>query len=145
MAAGLSLERGRLDEFRQAFDDEVRRHLSAADLHGAILSDGPLESADIGLPLARELRGAGPWGQGFPEPVFDGEFEVVSARVVGETHLKLSLRAAGRDEPLDGIAFNAVDSWPNGAKHVRLVYKLDVNWFRGRETAQLIVEHAEAD
>jgi single-stranded-DNA-specific exonuclease len=144
MAAGLSLEGARFDDFRRAFDEEVRRHLSAGDLHGAILSDGPLESADIGLPLARELRGAGPWGQGFPEPVFDGEFEVVSSRVVGETHLKLSLRAAGRGEPVDAIAFNAVDYWPNNTKRVRLAYRLDVNWFRGRESAQLIVEHAEA-
>lgn len=144
MAAGLSLERARMDEFRAAFDYEVRRHLSAEDLRGTILSDGPLESADMGLDLARELRGAGPWGQGFPEPIFDGEFEVVSSRVVGETHMKLSLRAGGATQPVDAIAFNAVDYWPKGAKRVRLAYKLDVNWFRGLETAQLIVEYAEA-
>jgi single-stranded-DNA-specific exonuclease len=143
MAAGLSLRREHLDAFRAAFDDEVRRHLSAGDLHGTILSDGPLESVDIGLDLARELRRAGPWGQGFPEPLFDGEFEVVSSRVVAETHLKLSLRAGDRAQPVDAIAFNALAYWPNDAKRVRLAYKLDVNWFRGRESAQLIVEHAE--
>jgi single-stranded-DNA-specific exonuclease len=143
MAAGLSLRRERFDEFCRAFDYEVRRHLSAGDLHGTILSDGPLESVDIGLALARELRGAGPWGQGFPEPLFDGEFEVVSSRVVGESHMKLSLRSHDGAPPVDAIAFNSVAYWPNGAKVVRLAYKLDVNWFRGRETAQLIVEHAE--
>jgi single-stranded-DNA-specific exonuclease len=143
MAAGLSLERARFDEFRAAFDTEVRRHLSAGDLRGVISSDGPLEPADIGLALARELRGAGPWGQGFPEPVFDGEFEVMSNRVVGESHLKLSLRAGKGAEPVDAIAFNALEYWPEGAKVVRLAYKLDVNRFRGRETAQLVVEHAE--
>ena len=141
MAAGLSLEHARFDEFRAAFDAEVRRHLGAGDLRGTILSDGPLETADIALPLARELRGAGPWGQGFPEPVFDGEFEVQSSRVVGELHMKLSLSAGERAPTVDAIAFNALDYWPTDAKVVRLAYKLDVNFFRGRETAQLIVEH----
>lgn len=143
MAAGLSLERARFDEFRAAFDVEVRRHLSAGDLRGVISSDGPLEPADIGLALARELRRAGPWGQGFPEPVFDGAFEVMSSRVVGESHLKLSLRAGDGAGPVDAIAFNALEYWPEGAKVVRLAYKLDVNRFRGRETAQLVVEYAE--
>jgi single-stranded-DNA-specific exonuclease len=143
MAAGLSLSRERFEEFSRAFDDEVRRHLSAGDLHGAILSDGPLESVDIGLDLARALRRAGPWGQGFPEPLFDGEFEVLSSRVVGETHLKLSLCPGDRASPVDAIAFNAVGYWPADAKVVRLAYKLDVNCFRGRESAQLVVEHAE--
>ncbi len=143
MAAGLSLERARFDEFRTAFDLEVRRHLSAGDLRGTVLSDGPLEPADIGLALARELRGAGPWGQGFPEPVFDGEFEVMSSRVVGDTHLKLTLCAGDGADPVDAIAFNALEYWPGDAKVVRLAYKLDVNRFRGRETAQLVVEHAE--
>ncbi len=144
MAAGLSLERTRYDEFRAAFDDEVRRHLSAGDLRGIISSDGPLEPADIGLALARELRRAGPWGQGFPEPVFDGEFQVMSSRVVGDTHLKLTLRAGDGAEPVDAIAFNALEYWPKDAQVVRLAYKLDVNRYRGRETAQLVVEHAEA-
>ena len=143
MAAGLSLERVRFDEFRAAFDAEMRRHLGAGDLRGIISSDGPLEPADIGLALARELRRAGPWGQGFPEPVFDGEFEVMSSRIVGDTHMKLSLRAGDGAEPVDAIAFNALEYWPKDAKVVRLAYKLDVNRFRGRETAQLVVEHAE--
>jgi single-stranded-DNA-specific exonuclease len=144
MAAGLSLERARFDEFRAAFDGEVRRHLSAGDLRGTIISDGSLESADIGLALALELQSAGPWGQGFPEPVFDGEFRVQSSRVVGEHHMKLTLSAGEHGPPVDAIAFNALDYWPSGAKVVRLAYKLDVNFFRGRETAQLVVEHAEA-
>jgi single-stranded-DNA-specific exonuclease len=143
MAAGLSLKREHFDAFRAAFDSEVRRHLSEGDLRGTIVSDGALAPADIGLPLARELRHAGPWGQGFPEPLFDGEFEVISSRVVGGIHMKLRLRAADRSEPIDAIAFNALDSWPGDAKTVRLAYRLDVNRFRGRDSAQLIVEHAE--
>ena len=143
MAAGLSLERIRLDEFRAAFDAEVRRHLGADDLGATILSDGPLEAADIGLELARALRGAGPWGQGFPEPIFDGEFQVTETRVVGDVHVKLRLRAGERGPPVDAIAFNALDYWPEDARNVRLAYRLDVNFYRGRESAQLIVEHAE--
>ena len=144
MAAGLSLKREHLEHFRTAFDSEVRRHLSAGDLRNTIWSDGPLEAADIGLPLARELRRAGPWGQGFPEPVFDGEFQVLSSRVVGEIHMKLSLRAGEHTQPVDAIAFNALDYWPREARVVRLAYKLDVNHFRGRDSAQLVVELAEA-
>ncbi len=144
MAAGLSLKRADFDVFRAAFDAEVRRHLDADDLRGTILSDGPLACADIGLELARELRRAGPWGQGFPEPVFDGDFQVVRSRVVGDTHLKLTLRVGDGGAPIDAIAFNAVDSWPYDAGTVRLAYRLDVNAFRGRESVQLVIEHAEA-
>lgn len=143
MAAGLSLDRARFEQFSAAFDEEVRRHLGAGDLRGTILSDGSLEPADIALPLARALRDAGPWGQGFPEPVFDGEFEVLGSRVVGEVHMKLTLRAGERAEPVDAIAFNAFERWPADAKVVRLAYRLDVNHFRGRDSAQLVVEHIE--
>jgi single-stranded-DNA-specific exonuclease len=144
MAAGLSLPRARFEEFRDAFDAEVRRHLGAGDMGGTILSDGPLEVTDIGLDLARQLRRAGPWGQGFPEPVFDGEFEVLDSRVVGDVHMKLRLRAGSHADPVDAIAFNALDYWPADAGIVHVAYKLDVNFYRGRESAQLIVEHAEA-
>lgn len=143
MAAGLSLARERLDDFRAAFDVEVCRHLGEGDLRGTILTDGPLAAVDIGLELARLLRRAGPWGQGFPEPLFDGEFQVVDSRVVGDVHLKLRLRAGEHADAVDAIAFNAVDYWPAHASSVRVAYRLDVNFFRGRESAQLVVEHAE--
>ena len=125
----------------------LRRALAGLSYRRALWNPiwlAPLEPADIGLALARELRRAGPWGQGFPEPVFDGEFEVMSSRVVGDTHLKLTLRAGDGAEPVDAIAFNALEYWPKDAQVVRLAYKLDVNRYRGRETAQLVVEHAEA-
>jgi single-stranded-DNA-specific exonuclease len=143
MAAGMSLRREHLEEFRDAFDAEVRRHLGAEDMRGVVLSDGEIAGAEINLVLARELRDAGPWGQGFPEPLFDGEFEVVDRRVVGELHLKLKLRADGADHPLDAIAFNAREHWPTESRHVRLAYRLDVNHYRGTESAQLVVEHVE--
>ena len=109
-----------------------------------IESDGELDPGDIGLPLARAIREAGPWGQQFPEPVFDGVFGLEGCRVVGEKHLKLSLRAEGASAAVDAIAFNAsAESWPDGVVAVRCAYRLDVNEYRGRESAQLVIEHVE--
>ena len=144
MAAGLSIERAALPRFRRAFDDEARRLLGAAPPDGVIYSDGPLQPGDIGLGLARLLRDAGPWGQGFPEPVFDGEFDVIERRIVGEKHLKLCLGMPASPQRVEAIAFNTVDRhWPDGVRRVRIAYRLDVNRFRGVESAQLVVEHLE--
>ncbi len=141
MAAGLSLAQKDFEAFQQAFDKEVRRHLAVDDLQGVIHSDGVLDEQDLGLDLAEQLRAAGPWGQGFPEPVFDGEFEVVSQRVVGEKHLKMMVRPLDGSVVLDAIAFNQVN--PFGKEElgqVSLAYRLDVNEFRGSKSAQLMVE-----
>lgn len=142
MAAGLSLAQKDFEAFQQAFDEEVRRHLAEDDLRGVIHSDGLLDEQDLGLELAEQLRSAGPWGQGFPEPVFDGEFEVISQRIVGEKHLKMMVRPLGGSVALDAIAFNQVN--PFGKEdlgQVSLAYRLDVNEFRGIRSAQLMVEH----
>lgn len=144
MAAGLSLAAANLDAFKSAFDAEVRRQLSADDLHGVIWSDGELPEDQLCLDVAQRLRDAGPWGQGFPEPVFDGEFEVVERRVVGERHWKLVVRPRTGSLCLDAIAFNALErGWPE-VRDVRLAYRLDVNEYRGNCAAQLVVEHIEA-
>ncbi|MCK4950988.1 MAG: single-stranded-DNA-specific exonuclease RecJ [Gammaproteobacteria bacterium] len=146
MAAGLSLAQENLEAFQQAFDEEVRRHLAEDDLRGVIHSDGMLDEQDLGLDLAEQLREAGPWGQGFPEPVFDGEFEVISQRIVGEKHLKMMVRPLGGSVTLDAIAFNvagsAAEQFGEGElDEVSLAYRLDVNEFRGIRSAQLMVEH----
>jgi single-stranded-DNA-specific exonuclease len=144
MAAGLSLERGSLDSFRRAFDQQVRSVLGGEAPDGAVYSDGPLDPEDIDLKLARLLREGGPWGQGFPEPMFDGEFEVLDRRIVGQRHLKLKLAFPGTARPLEAIAFNTVDSdWPEDARRVSIAYRLDVNNYRGIERPQLVVEHLE--
>ncbi len=144
MAAGLTLARMHFDAFRRAFDEEVSRHLSDADLQGKIISDGELDAEDLALPLAELLRAAGPWGQGFPEPVFDGLFEVVNQRVVGEKHLKLSLRSARDARTVDAIAFNSVrDGKPASYSRIRAAYRLDVNEYQGSRSLQLIIEHIE--
>ncbi len=147
MAAGMSLRKEDYPQFQQAFDQVVRESLSAADLQAEIFSDGELMPEDMNLPLAYTLREAGPWGQHFPEPVFDGEFFLVQQRIVGEKHLKLVLALDAQGQHIvDAIAFNVdVSLWPNnGAKKAKLAYRLDVNEFRGRESLQLMVEYIEA-
>ena len=142
MAAGMSLALEDFERFREAFDAEVRRHLSPEDLRREILSDGELADDELNLDLAEALRAGGPWGQGFPEPMFDGVFDLVSKRIVGEKHLKLVLRPEGGEQAIDAIAFNTVDDdWPVGVGQVELAYRLDVNEFNGKRSAQLMVEH----
>lgn len=147
MAAGMSLKRSDFPRFQQAFDVVVRQTLRPEDLQSEILSDGELSSDEFTLPLAHTLREAGPWGQHFPEPIFDGEFYLVQQRIVGEKHLKLVLAPdAARQQLVDAIAFNVdVSLWPNqSVEKVKLAYRLDVNEFRGRESVQLMVVHVEA-
>ncbi len=145
MAAGLSLERERLDDFQAAFDAEVRRHLAADDLQGVLHSDGELTPEQLCLSVAEELREAGPWGQRFPEPLFDGEFEIVSGRVLQDKHLKLVLCPTGSNGVIDAIAFNQAAGFglPRPGQAIRIAYRLDVNEWRGRRSAQLVVEHIE--
>lgn len=144
MAAGLTLERQHFDAFRDAFDAEVSQHLSNDDLQGKVISDGELTPDDMSLPVAELLRAAGPWGQGFPEPLFDGCFEIVSQRVVGEKHLKLGLRLPGSTKTMDAIAFNRVrDGKPLAWARIRAAFKLDVNEYQGYRSLQLILEHLE--
>lgn len=146
MAAGMSLAQEDFAAFARAFDEEVRRQLSEDDLKAVLVSDGELSPEDFNLLIASQLREAGPWGQHFPEPLFDGEFFLVQQRLVGEKHLKmvLSLDTAGK-QMLDAIAFNVdLQRWPDlQASRVRLAYRLDINEYRGRQTVQLMVEYLE--
>ncbi len=98
---------------------------------------------DFQLDLAAQLRFAGPWGQHFPEPVFDGYFNIVHQRIVGDKHLKLVLSPQGSQQLIDAIAFNVdLEIWPNeSVSRVELAYRLDVNEFRGKRSVQLMVEH----
>lgn len=140
MAAGLSLERSRFDAFSHAFDTEVRRHVTETALRGRTLSDGELRPEEMDLDLAHRIRSGGPWGQGFPEPCFDGEFEVRQSRVVGGQHVKLVLSPAGSGRRVDAIAFNAEPSFPSTAGRVRIAYRLGVNFYQGLESPELLVE-----
>lgn len=144
MAAGLTLSKKDFTRFAAVFDEQVKRVADDDDLQHVIHSDGELQAGDIDLPLARLLEAGGPWGQHFPEPVFDGRFELVQRRIVGERHLKLVLRIPGRDGIVDAIAFNTVDdTWPDDVRLVDVAYKLAVNEYRGLQSVQLVVDFIE--
>ncbi len=143
MAAGLTLHRGDIEKFAAAFDAVARERLTPEILDAIVLTDGELEPADFSLDLATQLRYAGPWGQGFAEPLFDGVFEVESWRVVGEKHLRFVLRREGLAEPLEAILFNAYAGVPPPT-HVHAVFGLDVNEWQGRYKLQLLLRHIEA-
>ncbi len=143
MAAGLSLEEAKFDDFRQRFGELVGEWLDPAMLEGVIWSDGELAMQELSLTTAELLREGGPWGQAFPEPTFDGKFRILQQRLVGEKHLKLMVEPLGGGPLLDGIAFN-VDTtlWPDSSvREVELAYKLDVNEFRGNRNVQLLIQH----
>ncbi len=142
MAAGLSLDQARFDDFQSAYEAEVAVSVEPSMLQGTLLTDGELDESDLGLELAQLLRDAGPWGQGFPEPLFEGEFRLLQQRVVGETHLKLRL-GTPPGGAIDGIAFNQ-PALNAEVERVRLAYRLDVNEFRGLQTPQLIVEYIQS-
>ncbi len=148
MAAGLTLPRAHLEQFQQCFDAEVRKYLPVENLEGVIVSDGELTAAELNqlklLELAEQLRTITPWGQGFPEPIFDGEFELLDRRLLKDKHLKMSVRPLPGGPPLEAIAFYTIDKhWPLSVKRVKLAYKLDINLFRGFKNVQLQVEYVE--
>ncbi len=142
-AAGLSLPAANLPAFQAAFDTEVRRWLDADDLQGRLLSDGELEPDELSLETAELLRTAGPWGQGFPEPLFDGEFEVLSHQVMKDQHLKLWVRPPGGALRLEAVAFRRASDFIPGTTRLRIAYKLEVNEWRGERRLQLLVTHLE--
>lgn len=145
MAAGLSLRKADYQQFEQAFNAQVQKQLDEDALQGVIESDGELQGEDFGLELAQAIRDAGPWGQNFLEPIFDGEFEVIEWRVVGEKHLKMELQSADSDRSISAIAFNAPSSkLEQSDGFIHAAYRLDVNEFRNKRTAQLVVEYFES-
>jgi len=144
MAAGMSIAKEDLEAFSNAFDQAVRDTLKPEDLEAAITTDGPLAPEELNLDTAYLLKRAGPWGQHFPEPIFDGNFRVVSQRIVGENHLKLVLQPFEGGGIIDGIAFNTGPKVPDYTRSgARVVYKPDANTFRGRTNLQLLVDYLE--
>jgi single-stranded-DNA-specific exonuclease len=144
MAAGLTLERSRLDRFAKAFDDEVGRWAARGAASDAVETDGELSVQEIALETAQALRAGGPWGQSFPEPSFDGVFTIKSSRVVGDRHLKMWVEVPRTGRSFDAIAFNHIEEraafvLPEGS--VQLVYRLDVNEYQGERRLQLLVDH----
>jgi single-stranded-DNA-specific exonuclease len=141
MAAGMTLAESKLEEFRSAFGREIASLADLESLRGVVLTDGELEPGEMSLATARVLREGGPWGQGFPEPVFDGGFKVENARIVGGRHLKLELGGG-----LEAIAFGYLGSAMEDPElvpgaPVEIAYRLEVNEFNGAERVQLNCQH----
>ena len=141
MAAGLSMHPDAFPAFQQALYAEVGKHINLSQCEGEQLSDGPLDASELTLDLANQLHEAGPWGQQFPEPVFDNVFEILEQRLVGQHHLKLTLQHEHGGAIVDAIAFNVdLKLWPNHrARYLHAAYRLDINEYHGRTTLQLMV------
>ena len=144
MAAGMSLKMHDYPHFALAFDEVVSKRLSNVDLEQKILSDGELTEQEMTLEFADLLQNAATWGQEFPEPVFDGVFDVIQSRIVGQRHLKLVLRKPGGDLVIDAIAFyvDQPEQWL-GLRRIKTAYKLDINEFRGNRSVQFILQYLE--
>ena len=147
MAAGMTIRQCDYQAFSELFAAEVGKHMNEQHCQTIILSDGELSASDINLALAEQIRLAAPWGQGFPEPLFDGEFVIVERRILADRHLKLRLRLAtdtNQGGIIDAIAFNQTDrDWPETVTRVKLAYRLDINRFRGAVNLQLMAEYVE--
>jgi single-stranded-DNA-specific exonuclease len=141
MAAGLTLPAAHFDDFAAAFDAEVRRELAGEPPAHEVFTDGELAPLEMTLEIAERLRLEGPWGQAFPEPLFDGHFAIADKRVVGERHLRLRLFVEGENRAIDAIAFNTLGEHLDGCERMHAVYRLDVNEYRGERSLQLIIEH----
>ncbi len=144
MAAGLTIAETELERFSILFNELIKEHIIAYGLDSDIYTDGCLPAEVINLETAELIRNSGPWGQGFPEPVFDGTFVVIDKKIVGENHLKLRVKDRDYNRQFDAIAFNTTHrAWPGDVTDLNLIYKIDVNEYMGRKTAQLIIEYIE--
>ncbi len=143
MAAGLSILEADFTEFALAFDAEVRRQLGDEAIEPTLLSDGELAPEEFSIDTAWQLRQAGPWGQRFPEPVFDGHFRILQRRIVGERHLKLRLQPLHSGPALEAIAFFMAEHFDHPGDELHAAYHLDINEFRGEQNLQLRVIHIE--
>jgi single-stranded-DNA-specific exonuclease len=142
MAAGLSLKAGDYPRFADAFDAIAREWLSEEALQAMLYTDGELPLGAFTLDLARQLRYAAPWGQAFPEPLFDNVFECAQWKIMGEKHLRLSLRDPRDGAVHDAVMFNAYDGTPP-PRALRAAYELVINDWQGRESVRLLLRHIE--
>lgn len=146
MAAGLSIPEKHFSAFKKAFEEEAAHLLEAEDCIQTLYTDGPLTEAEMTIETAKIIEEAGPWGQSFPEPLFDNNFEVIEQRLLANKHLKLTLSLEEGGGFIDAIAFNINnEEWPNHqCRQIQAVYRLDVNRYRGRERLQLMIEYFQA-
>ncbi|MCY4328796.1 MAG: single-stranded-DNA-specific exonuclease RecJ [Endozoicomonadaceae bacterium] len=145
MAAGLTLKERDFDYFKQLFVAIATKQLDETLLRAVIVTDGELNENDLNLSTAELLRNSGPWGQHFPEPLFDGVFKITTQKLLKNKHLKLTLTHTKDNKPVDAIFFNAdTDCWPNDKIQLaRVVYQLDINEFKNKKNLQLLVRYIE--
>lgn len=142
MAAGLSLKADDYPRFAAAFDAIARELIEPERLQAVLYTDGELPPGAVTLALARQLRAAGPWGQAFPEPLFDNLFECAGWKLMGATHLRLQLRDPRDGAVHDAVMFNAWHSQPPPAR-LRAAYELTINDWQGRESPRLLLRYIE--
>src|SRR5690625_728666 len=144
MAAGVTLPKTALSEFSHALQVAMAEVATEALFQPIIEADGELQENEINLALADEVRFVFPWGTGFEPPTFDGEFEVLNHRVVGEKHLKLTLGLPRRSGVVDAIYFNPPEAYLSGGFHrIYGVYRLEVNEWQNRRNVQLLFEYLQ--
>jgi single-stranded-DNA-specific exonuclease len=137
-AAGLTLKKNDFQRFSAAFEAVCRELMSEAELDRVIETDGELPADAFALEVAEKFERQ-VWGQGFPPPLFQGEFRVVEQRIVGERHLRLKLTNP-HGQVLEAMRFQHADPLP---QRIAAVYKIGVNEFRGERVLQLQIEHCE--
>ena len=141
MAAGLSMLPKNLLQFKEVFSEAISNHLNGKKPALDLLTDGELKASEMTLKNAQLLCNSAPWGQGFEEPIFYGDFELIEQRIVGEKHLKCTLKLIDNSSNFEGIAFFQEKL---KSKKARVAYKLNVNSFRGNESLQLMIESIES-
>ena len=141
MAAGLTLRAKNYSSFNNLFIKEIKNILTSADLHETIITDGALNANELTSDLINILQGAGPWGNGFPEPIFCGNFYILDQRIIGQKHLKLTLEY--QDKIFDAIYFKCdLKLWPNfRITEAQIAYIPDENEYLNQKKIQLIVKH----
>ncbi len=142
MAAGLTIKPDKFETFAKAFATEIKSHLTLADLSSEILSDGKLSDNELTLAFAKQLQDLSPWGQQFPEPIFDGKFQILDQRIVGEKHLKMIIKPQNSNTPFDAIAFSQAPlESSTDDKLFEMAYRLDINRWRNNVSLQIMVLH----
>lgn len=141
MAAGLTIERQKLSQFEQIFNQIIQEFIEPEQLQGIIYTDGELQANELNIDTAELLKQAGPWGQHFAEPVFEGDFKIVHQKLVGQKHLALIVENS-QGMQMDAIWFNVdLRQYPDySIKSAKLIYKLNINEFRGNRNLQLLIE-----
>lgn len=146
MAAGLSIDANKFELFQQVFDEVVKESLDENALKQIKETDGSIPENVMTMETSELIKFSSPWGQAFPAPLFDDVFTVENWRIVGQKHLKLVLKQVDSLKTYDAIAFNMIETVLPTGDHteIRVVYRLDVNEFRGNRNLQLIVDYIEA-